>query len=170
MIIRNKIWDEIVHADANAICARKYANVQRRIQLFYLISVPVLSAVCVLFTKLQLYNETVWTALFLFISSLIKAVFPKLILPEKEILEIDKLYQDFSEYYCKLEDLWFRHEKNIISDEVAEKEVLAIGKSNVKKKQVLNKLVLWIPKYIDNRITKESERHLNSIFNNKYEQ
>jgi DNA polymerase sigma len=169
MIVRNKIWDEIVHADANAICARKYANVQRRIQLFYLISVPLLSAVCVVLTKLQLYNETVWTALFIFVSSLIKAVFPRIVLPEKDILELDKLFQDFSAYYGKLEDLWFRYEKKVISEEDAEKEVVAIGKSNVKKKKALNKLVLWIPKYIDNRITKESEQHLNPIFNNKYE-
>lgn len=169
MIVRNKIWDEIVHSDANAICARKYANVQRRIQLFYLISIPVLSAICVFMAKMELCNETFWTALVIFISSIVKAIFPQIILPEKEIIKLDKLYQDFTDYYTKVEDIWSRVDKKTISDEDAEKELVALQKTNVKKKAELNKLVIWIPKYIDNKITKESERHLNAIFNNEYE-
>ena len=170
MIVRNKIWEEIKHADANAICARRYANVQRRIQLFYLISVPVLSAICVFLAKMELCNETFWTALIILATSIVKAIFPQVILPEKDILKLDKLYQDFTDCYSKLESLIFKFDKKLINEVDAERELSTIQKNNVKRKTELNKLVLWIPKCIDNSITKESERHLKAVFNNEYEQ
>lgn len=169
MIVRNKIWDEIVHADANRICTRKYANAQRRIQLIYKVGVPLLSGICAVAVEYDKLRAAFWTALILCISTIFKAVFPQIILPEKEIAALDKLHEVFLVYRDKVEGLLHRFDKKEINEEEAFIELDSLQKANSKKKSELNKLVLWIPRFIDNSITKESEQYLNAIYNNKYE-
>ena len=85
MIIRNKIWDEIKEADVFSRCARRYASVQRKIQFVYKIAIPVLAALCALFTKLNMPNYTFWSAVLICLSTILKSVFTQIILSEKDI-------------------------------------------------------------------------------------
>lgn len=169
MIIRNKIWEEIVHADANAICSRRYATVQRRIQIAYAILIPFCSALCALFAKLEWKEATIGTAVMMFISTLAKGIFPKIILSERNIIRLDELFKEFMDYRNNIEKLFDDFDNNVINQRQAKTQLDDIIQSNTKRTAELNKLVLWIPKCIDNSITKESEEYLNRVYKNIYE-
>ncbi|MST76830.1 hypothetical protein FYJ72_03815 [Prevotella copri] len=169
MIVRNKIWDEIKHSDANRICARKYANVQRRIALGYKIIVPLLAGICAIAVKIDQENAAFWASIIICVSTIMKAVFPQLILPDKDVDTLDTLQLDFFDYRNKLEDLFHRFDKNEYSEDEAQRKLNTLQKETSKRSSQLNKLVFWIPSYVDRSITKESEQYLNAIHNNKYE-
>ena len=158
MAVWNKIWDEVIHADANAICARKYANVQRRIQLAYKILIPLLSGLSAF-------------AVILCVSTIAKAVFPQLILSELDIQRLSKLHTEFINYREKVEGLMerFKNDKEL-KDEDALKELLRLKKSITEQNAELDKLVLWIPSFIDKHITIESDRYLSAVHKNKYQE
>lgn len=169
MIVRNKIWEEIKQTKANAICAQKYSTVQRRIDLVYKVMIPLLSALCVLFSTMEWYDKTLCSAIVLFVSSTAKAIFPKLILPEKSILALDELYKAFNNSLTDLESLFHNLDNNTISENDAVSEISKLIKSNAELSEELNRLVLWIPAFADKRITEETEYYLNATYNNKFE-
>lgn len=169
MIVRNKIWEEIKQTKANAICAQKYSTVQRRIDLTYKVMIPLLSALCALFSTMELYDKTLCSAIVLFISSTVKAIFPKLILSEKNILALDELYKAFNNSLTDLESLFHNLDYNAISENDAMLEINRLTKLNTELAEELNRLVLWIPPFVDKRITEETEYYLNATYNNKYE-
>lgn len=111
MIVRNLIWEEITQSHANAICARKYATIQRRIELLYKVLIPVLAALCTLLSALSIYKGTTITAAVIFISSTAKSVFPKVILPEKDIQSLDELYKFYTEYNAEAGKLFHSLDK-----------------------------------------------------------
>lgn len=98
MIVRNKIWEEIKEADVFYRCAIEYASVQRQIKFAYKIAIPLLAALCVLFTKLEMPNYTLWSAILIFVSSVLKAFCTQIILSDKNIEQLDKLGVDFESY------------------------------------------------------------------------
>ena len=168
MIVRNLIWEEITQSHANAICARKYATIQRRIELLYKVLIPVLAALCTLLSALSIYKGTTITAAVIFISSTAKSVFPKVILPEKDIQSLDELYKFYTEYNAEAGKLFHSLDKKKINEETALEKIKKLKSKAADKNAELNKLVLWIPHVIDKRITIESEHHLNRIFFNKF--
>ena len=169
MIVRNKIWEEIKQTKANAICAQKYSTVQRRIDLAYKVLIPSLSALCVLFSTMEWYDKSLCSAIVLFMSSTAKAIFPKLILPEKSILALDELYKAFNNSLTDLESLFHNVDYNVVSENDAMSEINRLTKSNIELSEELNRLVLWIPSFVDKKITEETEYYLNAMYNNKFE-
>ena len=171
MAVWNKIWDEVIHADANAICARKYANVQRRIQLAYKILIPLLSGLSAFAIKYDYANAAFCSAVICCGSTIAKAVFPQVILSELDIERLSKLHTEFINYREKVEGLMerFKNDKEL-KDEDALKELLRLKKSITEQNAELDKLVLWIPSFIDKHITIESDRYLSAVHKNKYQE
>ena len=168
MITRNKIWDEIKEADVFSRCARRYASVQRKIQFAYKIAIPVLAALCALFSKLNMPNYTFWSAVLICLSTILKSFFTQIILSEKDIEKLDKLGVEFENFRTKYEDLMRKLDNNEISDYEASNIIDKQQSTYSKKKSELNKLILWIPSRINNRLQKESEEYLKGIHFNQY--
>ena len=68
-----------------------------------------------------------------------------------------------------LESLFHNFDNNAISENDATSEINRLTKSNTELSEELNRLVLWIPSFVDKRITEETEYYLNATYNNKYE-
>lgn len=168
MITRNKIWDEIKEADVFSRCAMRYASVQRKIQFAYKIAIPVLAALCALFSKLNMPNYTFWSAVLICLSTILKSFFTQIILSEKDIEKLDKLGVEFENFRTKFEDLMRKLDNNEISDYEASNIIDKQQSTYSKKKSELNKLILWIPSWINNRLQKESEEYLKGIHYNQY--
>jgi hypothetical protein len=168
MITRNKIWDEIKEADVFSRCAMRYASVQRKIQFAYKIAIPVLAALCALFSKLNMPNYTFWSAVLICLSTILKSFFTQIILSEKDIEKLDKLGVEFENFRTKYEDLMRKLDNNEISDYEASNIIDKQQSTYSKKKSELNKLILWIPSWINNRLQKESEEYLKGIHYNQY--
>lgn len=168
MIIRNKIWDEIKEVDVFSRCAMRYASVQRKIQFAYKIAIPVLAALCALFSKLNMPNYTFWSAVLICLSTILKSFFTQIILSEKDIEKLDKLGVEFENFRTKFEDLMRKLDNNEISDYEASNIIDKQQSTYSKKKSELNKLILWIPSWINNRLQKESEEYLKGIHYNQY--
>ncbi len=168
MITRNKIWDEIKEADVFSRCAMRYASAQRKIQFVYKIAIPVLAALCALFTKLNMPNYTFWSAVLICLSTILKSVFTQIILSEKDIERLDKLGVEFENFRTKYEDLMRKLDNKEISDNEASNVIDKQQSIYSKKKSELNKLVLWIPFWKKRRLQKESEEYLKGIHFNQY--
>ncbi len=168
MIIRNKIWEFIKEADINYRCAIKYASVQRQISFCYKVITPLLAALCALFTKLEMPNYSFISAIIIFISSILKIFCTQIILSEKDIDNLDNLGVNFEKYRTTFEKLLEESDNGDLTD----KEVLkTLNKNNIdycKKKSELNKLVLWIPSWVNKKLQEESEKYLLRVYHNKY--
>lgn len=168
MIVRNKIWEEIKEADVFYRCAIEYASVQRQILFFYKVAIPVLAALCALFAKWEMPNYTFWSAILIFVSSILKTFCTQIILPDKNIEKLDKLGVDFENYRLKDEKLMEELDNDKITDEDVIKELNKHNSDYCKKKSELNKLVLWIPFWIKKRLQMCSEEYLLRVHHNKY--
>lgn len=168
MIIRNKIWDEIKETDVFSRCALRYASVQRKIQFVYKVTIPVLAALCALFTKLNMPAYTFWSAVLICFSTILKSFFTQIILSEKDIERLDKLGEDFENYRTKCEDLMRKLDNKEISENEASNVIDKQQAIYSKKKTELNKLILWIPFWKKRRLQKESEEYLKGIHFNQY--
>ncbi len=168
MVVRNKIWDEIKEADVFSRCAMRYASLQRKIQFAYKVAIPVLAALCALFSKLNMPDYTFWSAVLICFSTILKSFFTQIILSGKDIERLDKLGVDFENFRTKYEDLMRKLDNKEISDNEAS---TVIGKQQLiysQKKSELNKLILWIPILEKRRLQKESEEYLKGIHYNQY--
>ena len=168
MIVRNKIWEEIKEADVFYRCAIEYASVQRQILFFYKVAIPILAALCALFVKLEMPSFTFWSAILIFVSSILKAFCTQIILPDSDIEKLDKLGVDFESYRVKDEKLMEELDNDKIMDEDAIKELNKHNSDYCKKKSELNKLVLWIPFWIKKRLKMSSDEYLLRVHHNQY--
>lgn len=168
MVIRNKIWEEIEEADVFFRCAREYASVQRKIKLAYKIAIPLLAALCVLFTKMEMPNYTLWSAILIFVSSVLKAFCTQIILSEKDIEKLDKLGVEFENCRLDYENLMDKFDNEELSEDKVIEELNMQSKNYNWKKSELNKLVLWIPFWIKRRLQKESDDYLLRVHHNQY--
>ena len=168
MIIRNKIWDEIKEVDVFSRCAMRYASVQRKIQFAYKVAIPVLAALCALFTKLNMPNYTFWSAVLICFSTILKSFCTQIVLSEKDIEKLDKLGVDFENCRTKYEDLMRKLDNKEISENEASNVIDKQQSIYSKKKSELNKLILWIPLGTKRRLKKESEEYLKGIHFNQY--
>ena len=168
MITRNKIWDEIKEADVFSRCAMRYASVQRKIQFAYKVVIPVLAALCALFTKLNMPNYTFWSAVLICFSTILKSFCTQIILSEKDIEKLDKLGVDFEDFRTKYEDLMRKLDNKEISENEASNVIDKQQTIYSKKKTELNKLILWITFWKKRRLQKESVEYLKGIHFNQY--
>ena len=138
------------------------------ILFFYKVAIPVLAALCALFAKLEMPSFTFWSAILIFVSSILKTFCTQIILPDKKIEQLDKLGVDFESYRVKDEKLMEELDNDKITDEDAIKELNKHNSDYCKKKAELNKLVLWIPFWIKRRLQKESDDYLLRVHHNQY--
>lgn len=168
MIVRNKIWEEIKEADVFSRCAVEYASLQRQILFAYKVAIPILAASCALFAKLGMPNWTFWSAVIICISSILKTFFTQIILPEKDLDRLDKLGVDFENYRVTDEKMMEELDNMKTTDEIVLKVLNRHNSEYCKKKAELNKLVLWIPSWVKNRLQKDSEEYLLRVHHNQY--
>ena len=168
MIVRNKIWEGIKEADVFYRCAIEYASVQRQVLFFYKVAIPVLAALCALFAKLEMPSFSFWSAILIFVSSILKTFCTQIILPDNKIEKLDKLGVDFENYRLKGEKLMEELDNDMITDEDAIKELNKHNSDYCKKKSELNKLILWIPFWIKKRLRMSSEEYLLRVHHNQY--
>lgn len=162
----NQIWKELKTYKTYALCAREYASIQRKLSVIYNISIPLLAAVCVFLAKIENYDATIITACIILISSGLKAIFPRLLLSDKSLDAIDAIGTFFDKHANEAQFLMNGLRNNTISVNDAEKKLEKLVKTKSNKETELNKLVLWIPFWVNRRMTKQVERELKE---NNYE-
>ena len=168
MIVRNKVWEEIKESDVNYRCAEEYASVQRQVKFAYKVATPILAALCALFAKLELPEYTFWSAMLIFISSVLKAFCTQIILSEKDIDRLEILGVYFEKHRINYENLMEKLDNQEIAEEKLMEELNKNSQNYSKKKSELNKLVLWIPFWVKRRQLKESEEYFLRVHYNQY--
>lgn len=168
MIVRNKIWEEIKEADVFSRSAIKYASLQRIIKFLYKVAIPILAALCALFAKLEMPSFTFWSAILIFVSSILKTFCTQIILPDNKIEELDKLGVVFENYRIKDEILMEELDNNKKTDEDVIRELNKHNPDFCKNKSELNKLILWIPFWIKKQLRTSSDEYLLRVHYNQY--
>lgn len=75
---------------------------------------------------------------------------------------------EFENFRTKYEDLMRKLDNKEISDNEASNVIDKQQSIYSKKKSELNKIILWIPSWINNRLQRESEEYLRGIHYNQY--
>ena len=168
MVTRNKLWDDIKEADVFSRCARRYASVQRKIQFVYKVAIPVLAALCALFTKLNMPNYTFWSAILICFSTILKSFCTQILLTEKNIEKLNTLGAEFEKLRTKYENLMRKLDNKEISENDASDVIDKLQSNYSKMKSELNDLIWWIPFWKNRRLQKESEEYLKGVHFNQY--
>ena len=156
----NQIWKELKTYKTYALCAREYASVQRKLSVIYNISIPLLAAVCVFLAKIENYDASIITAFVILVSSGLKAIFPQLLLSDKSLETLDAIGTFFDKHSNEAQVLMNGLRNNSISVDDTEKKLEKLIKTKSSKETELNKLILWIPFWVNRRMTKRVEREL----------
>ena len=168
MIARNKIWEELKQAKANAICIERYTNRGRkvlRIIDFTIIISSTIGSLCGLFIDADIAKYGIS---FVALTSIFKTLLPKL-LPsisqsEQELSELDSLMYFYSNYMDDLEEIWFDYDRGAITEkEMIDRLFLAKKKEN-DKRPFLNKLIRGISKKEQDEINKKIIEYFNRVF------
>ena len=169
MFVRNRVWEVVKEADVFFRCASKYASVQRQIRFGYKVAIPILAALIALFTKLNMPNYVFWSAVLIFVSSIIKSFCTQVVLPDKDIDRLELIGTEFEKHRIRDEELMEKLDNGEISDKEAIEELKKHSSNYGKKKSELNKLVLWIPFWVKKRLQKESDEYLLRVHYNQYD-
>lgn len=152
-ILRNKIWEEIKETLGDKICANKYADLQERLNLIYKILIPLMSATCSLLSFLEHNIPAMVIAILTFLISVVKAFGTKLILTEKKIEHLHNLCLDFDKLLDDMEQLFWDYDNGRKDDDGANEKFNELKEQIRNPREQLNRLVLYIPGWVDNNIT-----------------
>lgn len=119
MVIKNKIWEEMKQAHANVLCVKWYTDKQRKHDRYYQMFIALVASGGTFGYLLNDIAPLISSSIIAFVS-VVKALFPHFIQPEKELCILDGLMDYYNGYMTELEHLYFRYETEDISDKETE--------------------------------------------------
>lgn len=169
MVIKNKIWEEMKQAHANVLCVKWYTDKQRKHERYCQMFIALVASGGTFGYLLNEIAPLISSSIIAFVS-VVKALFPHFIQPEKELCILDGLMDYYNGYMTELEHLYFRYETEDISDKEIEEFLYHLKKEEGGKQSTFNRLVRSIPQKRHEKIIKESETYINRVYYNNYEQ
>lgn len=165
MVIKNKIWEEMKQAHANVLCVKWYTDKQRKHDRYYQMFIALVASGGTFGYLLNDIAPLISSSIIAFVS-VVKALFPHFIQPEKELCILDGLMDYYNGYMTELEHLYFRYETEDISDKETEEFLYHLKKEEGGKQSTFNRLVRSIPQKRHEKIIQESETYINRVYYN----
>ncbi len=163
MICRNRIWEELKQAKANIICVQKYTDEKRAYNRYYNGFIAVTASAGALGSLLNEHIPFATSILIGFVS-IIKSVLPNFVQGESELSSLDVLADFYNKYMNSLENIWYRFDHDIITEEEAMKEFFELKETECDKQSQLNRLVRNISKKFQKKIDEEATMYINSVY------
>lgn len=161
--MRNRIWYELTQAKHNIEFTCLYAEVQRKYLRWFNIGVLICSTGGVMGWKIW-DNLPMISCVIIAIISLIRLVQPHIIMSENQISNLDKICNFYSDYYNKLEHLWYDSEHGIKDTETIKNEFFLIKNTERTISSTVNELIRNKPK----RILNLAKTHSDIFFQRAY--
>lgn len=169
MVVRNKIWEEFKQAKANVECIARYTSLQRQLNCIYQVFIAVTAAVGTVTSGFYI-EASVYALGAIAIVSLAKAIFPQIIQPENELCALDGIMDYYNSFLNKLENLFYEFDKEQKTEDVVMAEIFNLKEEECKMQSQMNKLIRWIPQWMQKRIDKVVNTYINEVYFNVYEQ
>ncbi len=168
MEVRNKIWEEFKQARANVICIRKYTSFQRQWNCIYHVFIATTAAVGTVVSGFHI-EASVYALGAIAIVSLVKAIFPQILQSEQELCILDSLMDYYNCYMNKMEKLFYQLDTDQQSDDEVMGEIFKLKEEECSKESQINKLVRWIPYYMQKKIDEEVNTYINEVYYDIYQ-
>ena len=116
MIVRNKVWEELKQAHVNILCLRWYTDRQRKYERYYQCFIAITASVGTFGYVFENWLPFVSSLLIAFIS-VVKALFPQFIQPEKELCILDGIMDFYNRYMNDLELLMHQNDTEQLNED-----------------------------------------------------
>lgn len=167
MNVRNKIWEELKQAYANALCISKYTNRQRRWNRLYHVFIATAAALGTIMTKV----EPEWAPIALWVIafvSIIKSIFPQILQAEQELCRLDDMMNYYNVYMVRMEELFYQYDKGIMTEEQIADELFDQKKDECPKQSEFNKYLRNIRRREQRKIDQQATTYINEVYFDKY--
>lgn len=167
MNVRNKIWEELKQAYANALCISKYTNRQRRWNRLYHVFIATAAALGTILTKV----EPEWAPIALWVItfvSIVKSIFPQILQDEQELCRLDNMMSYYNTFVVKMEELFYKYDKGSMTEEQIFQELIDQKKEECPKQSELNKYLRNIRRREQRKIDEQAITYINEVYFNKY--
>ena len=98
--------------------------------------------------------------------SLLKLLQPHLIMNEKQLKNLDDIQRFYSDYYNKIEKLWYDFESDRITEEEATNIFFTLKSLEIDINPIVSETIKSKPKKIIQKCKKNSDEYFEQIFNN----
>lgn len=167
MEVRNKVWEEFKQAKANVVCISRYNSVQRQLNCIYQVFIAATAAIGTVVSGFNV-QASVYALGAIAIVSLTKAIFPEIIQQEKELCELDDIMDYYNSFINKLEKFFYELDKEQKTDDEVMTELFTLKEDECKKQSQMNKLIRWIPKWMQKKVDAEVQTYIEEVYYNIY--
>lgn len=167
MNVRNKIWEELKQAHANAQCISKYTNRQRRWNRLYHVFIAGTAALGTILTTAEpkLAPIALWVITFV---SIVKSIFPQILQDEQELCRLDNMMTYYNTYELKMEELFYKFDKGYMTEEQAFQEFIEQKKEECPKQSEFNKYLRNIRRREQRKTDQQTITYLEEVYYDKY--
>ena len=169
MIVRNKVWEELKQAHVNILCLRWYTDSQRKYERYYQCFIAITASIGTFGYVFENWLPFVSSLLIAFIS-VVKALFPQFIQPEKELCILDSIMDFYNRYMNDLELLMHQNDTEQLNEDETMIKIHQLKGDECEKQSIMNRFVRSIPKKRLKLLENESTEYINRVYFNKYEQ
>ncbi|MCP9769968.1 hypothetical protein EGI22_18850 [Lacihabitans sp. LS3-19] len=164
MDIYHRIWLELSQAKKNEIFASLLAMRQRKYLNWFNIFIIATSTTGAMSWKVWDIAPVIASAI-IAISSLLKQMQNNIIFDEDKISKLIAIQNFYSEYYNKLERLFYNYYNNKITEFESAEKFYEIKDSESEINQTVNETIIEHPKKITEQSEREMQNYLTNLFN-----
>lgn len=151
MIIRNKIWNDLLDAKKGAEYLILYISKQRRLRKIFRITTIILSASGIFSALNELPVPAVISFILIGIMQILQSIENEIILTDKDLDCFIKLRLLYNEKIVLLEKLWFDFESKHINEILAKRRLFDIMEFGKKIEELDSSLVINFFKKLDEK-------------------
>ena len=165
---RNLVWKEVKEADAYMRCASLIADIHVKTKSWCGYAIIILSILGITLCDLEC-KGVLLSIIFTLITAIVEKVLPNLFTDYDSVPKLRELAKFFEAHRTKAIEIFTKiNTKQIIDSSEAMQAFKDLSSARSDKKQELDSLIKWLPKFVDDIIAKKSDEYLDEIFN--YEQ
>ncbi|WP_067151369.1 hypothetical protein [Pseudotamlana agarivorans] len=162
--MRNRIWAELTQSKHNIEFASKYSDRQRFILRIFNIGILAFSSAGIMGWKIW-ENLPLIACILITGVSLLRLLQPHLIMNEKQLKNLDDIHKFYTEYYNKIEKLWYDFESNRVTEEQATNIFFKLKKLETNINPIIAETIRSKPKRIVKKCKKNTDEYFEQVFN-----
>lgn len=162
--MRNRIWTEITQSKHNIEFTSLYTDRQRL--LLRIFNLGVLA-----FSSSGIMGWGIWDKLPLIacviiaLISLLRLLQPHFIMNEKQLKNLDDIHRFYTDYYNRVEKLWYDFEADRVTEEQATKDFFKLKKLETNINPIIAETIRDKPKSITKKAKQYSDDYFKQVFN-----
>ncbi len=162
--MRNRIWTELTQSKHNIEFSSLYSEHQRFLLRAFNMTVLIFSSTGVMGWKFW-DNLPLVACIIIASISLLKLLQPHLIMNEKQLKNLDDIHRFYSDYYNKIEKLWYDFESDRITEEEATNIFFTLKSLETEINPIVSETIKSKPKKIIQKCKRNSDEYFEQVFN-----